>query len=119
MSGAPVDIISGRPIAPGFGRKTNMADEAGELMEKMQMVGLPASAAAQAVAAKIIAVLENRIAVVLTTDQQAVACLEILRSIQAPAITASAAARRYVKRFYPLTPALADETTPEKEGLYQ
>lgn len=114
MSGTAVDIISGMPINPAFSRdpKTASADE---LLAQMQMVSLPASAAAGVVSQKVIQVLMQRIEKVLADDAQAQVCLEILRAIEAPAITAAEAARRYVRRYNLTTPALHTETTPEKD----
>lgn len=115
MSGATVDIISGRPTDA---KGDQSGPQSSELLEKMQMVGLPQSAAAQIVARRVMAVLEEKIAAFLRNDPQAIVCLDVLRAIKAPEITAHAAARRYVKRFNLPTPALGDETTPEKEEMY-
>jgi hypothetical protein len=114
MSGAPVDIISGMPLDPGFGR-SGRAAAADDLIAQMQMASLPQSESARAVADKILQVLEERIAQVLSEDPQARTCLEIMRAINAPAITARESARRYIRRFNPITPALGTETTPEKD----
>jgi hypothetical protein len=115
MSGTAVDIVTGFPLAHGFGTDARRAEEANDLISKMEMAGLPASQAARIVAEKILVVLEKRIGRVLQDDPQAVVCLEILNAIDAPAITAREAARRLVKRHNLYTPALGNETTPEKE----
>lgn len=100
-------------MSPAFGRDEKRTD-ADEMMDRMQMAGLPASAAAQMVADKVVQVLEQRIATILDEDPQAKTCLDILRAIDAASITAREAARRYVRRYNFLIPALASETTPEK-----
>jgi hypothetical protein len=115
MSGAAVDIISGRPMAEEFGQRASRETEAGNLMDQMRLAGISRTDAYRAVVQKVMEVLEQRIATVLNNDPQAKVCLDILRSISAPEVTAQDAARRYVRRFNPLTPALGNETTPEKE----
>lgn len=115
MSGAQVDIVTGMPLALGFGESGSKESAAEDLMNKMRLAGLSGSDAYRIVSQKVMEVLEQRIAIVLNGDPQAKVCLDILRSISQPEITAADAARRYVRRLTTITPALGDETTPEKE----
>jgi hypothetical protein len=118
MSGTAVDIVTGLPLAVGVGGGRDAEVEANDLLSKMEMAGLPASQAARVVGERVLAVLEKRIERILQDDPQALVCLEILKAIEAPAVMAREAARRLVKRHNFFTPALGNETTPEKEKRY-
>lgn len=116
MSGSPVDILSGMPLDWSFGERKVQPDEgANNLIESMRLVGVSRSEAYQVVVQKVMEVLDSRISNILSSDPQAKVCLDILRAVSAPEITAKEAARRYVRRYSHITPALGDETTPEKE----
>lgn len=118
MSGTAVDIVTGLPLVAVPGGERAAEIEANDLISKMEMAGLPTSQAARIVGERVLAVLEKRIERILQDDPQALICLEILKSIEAPAVMAREAARRLVKRHNFFTPALGNETTPEKEKRY-
>ena len=96
--GAPVDILSGEPItlAREMGGKNRA--EADELVGKMRMAGLPETEAAAEVIALVTGVLESLIENMLNKDPQAQVCTKIMRALNAPALTAQEAAKRYVSR---------------------
>lgn len=95
-AGAPVDIVSGEPFAPDQGMGRNRGNEADSLVEKMRLAGLPDTEAAERVALCVTKILEELIDGFLRKNPRAQVCVEILREINAPALTAREAAKRYV-----------------------
>jgi hypothetical protein len=99
FSGAPVDIRSGRPVLPSRARRDAAETEAAVLLEKMSVAGLAESDAARLMMAEIEAILTTRIEEVLSKDEQAKACVRIMKAVGNKTITGKDAARKYVERF--------------------
>jgi len=96
--GAAVDIQTGAPIELARELGNRQKAEADELVGKMRMAGLSETEAAAKVAALVTRVLEGLIGDFLKKNPRAQVCVEILRAINAPALTAQEAAKRYVGR---------------------
>lgn len=114
IGGAAVDIITGMPLTRGFGEHDIAGQD--DLLEKMRMAGVSSSEAASTVVGLIVEILEQRIADVLAQDPQTRVCVEILRAIDAPQITARQAALNYVRKMRPLRGAETQKTPSNEEN---